>query len=303
MTRHLRGDKFVNRYRITGNLTTKSPLHIGSGTSMSEEADVEGETTQVTQIIRDHRGLPVIPGSALKGVMRHWLLQVLGGLDGNWAATHTYSNDDLDESMDIQTQQIDRVKNEFSLLELLFGTPWHAGKIDVWDCPCITTAIAGVADDDLTRWSSETLTYQETSVAIDPETGTAAEHLLYTAEVVPEGVQFQVNLCGQNLDDLEIGMLLLALQAFNSEIWPLTIGARSGRGYGRMTYQADAVYRLDASQVENWVQRTIECYGMPRSKQPDSGFYSLDCLSDEQADTLRKDALEAFKAEAGGQHV
>jgi len=31
MTNLLKGDAFLNRYRITGTLTTLSPLHIGSG--------------------------------------------------------------------------------------------------------------------------------------------------------------------------------------------------------------------------------------------------------------------------------
>jgi len=31
MTNQLKGDAFSNRYRITGTLTTLSPLHIGTG--------------------------------------------------------------------------------------------------------------------------------------------------------------------------------------------------------------------------------------------------------------------------------
>jgi len=297
MTKHLRGDSFVNRYRITGTLTSRSPLHIGSGFCEPGEPNEQGEATKVNLIARDFRGLPYIPGSALKGVMRHWLLHVLGGLAGNWADTNSYSNDELDDNGNIQDQQLEKVRSSFSWLELLFGTPWHAGKIDVWDCPCITTVQS--ANDALTNWSPDRLTYQETSVAIDPETGTAAEHLLYTSEVVPEGISFQVSICGQNLDDLEIGMLLLALQAFNSEIYPLSLGAKAGRGYGRMSYARDAIHRLSTDQVDAWVTKTIASYGQPPQDQPDAGFYGLDRLEQEQEQALLKDALGAFVSELG----
>src|SRR5690606_4741622 len=93
-------DNFLNRYRITGTLKTLSPLHIGTG---EESEDLYGEDERkrlmkrvgklpaVSTVMRDHRGKPLIPGSSLRGVLRHWLLDVLRGVGSRWAETRDYA--------------------------------------------------------------------------------------------------------------------------------------------------------------------------------------------------------------------
>ena len=79
----LKGDEFLNRYRIEGTLTTTSPLHIGTGEarteSLPEDQSRPDEEHHVDEIARDWRGLPYLPGSALRGVLRHYLWHIFHG--------------------------------------------------------------------------------------------------------------------------------------------------------------------------------------------------------------------------------
>jgi len=62
------------RARITGKLRVLSPLHVGSGRkgSMATDDSLEASSAEFTLglVLRDGRGLPYIPGSSLKGVLR-----------------------------------------------------------------------------------------------------------------------------------------------------------------------------------------------------------------------------------------
>ena len=320
MTKLLKGSTFKNRYRITGQLKTLSPLHIGTGeeseTRMgkaaqdapqeekkppkkaggssvaSEFAAFMGITDdeekkppkkkdvipKVSTVIKDAYGKPFIPGSSLRGVMRHWLLHVLRGISPRWAM-------DLDVTtertlLDLgQEEQIDKIVDEFSLLQLMFGTSFNAGKIEVWDANCVTQSL-DVANSPL-KWDKQSLTYVDTSVAIDPNTGTALDRLLYQTEVVPQGVVFDLNIVGQNLSEEEVGLLLLALQGFNSAIYPIRIGARNGRGYGRVEFIPGDIYCLDDGQMSNWIQESIQGLSFEHGNQPgasltgNAGYFGL----------------------------
>lgn len=297
MIHQLKGDVFSNRYRITGTLTTISPLHIGTGDERPMEFRNEeekkktlekaGKIPSISTIITDYRGKPLIPGSTLRGVLRNWLLTVLEGVGAQWAAERDYRDEGL---LDLdQAKQIHSVRNTFSRLELLFGTPLNAGKVEVWDAPCSTGDLR--SGDTLLGWDNTRLTYVDTSLAIDPARGTAKKKLLYKADVVPPGVTFELNLVAQNLSDEELGLLLLALEGFNSQIYPIQVGARGGRGYGRLRFEMASIYRLESGDVTNWLKKMLE---EASTAEAPTGYFGLPKLSDaEQEQKIRavKDKL------------
>ncbi|GIK38055.1 MAG: hypothetical protein BroJett011_18880 [Chloroflexota bacterium] len=303
MEKILKGEDFENRYRITGQLKTLSPLHIGTGEetdavySEQERSKLNerlGKAPLVSMVMKDGAGKPIIPGSALKGIMRHWLLNILVGIGPAWATTRDFEKEPLADLS--QKQQIETVKSDFSWLEILFGTPFHEGKIEVWDACCLTKSVA--APDGLLHWNDKSLTYIDTSVAIDPATGTAIEHLLYKTEVVPPGVLFDFNLAGQNLSETELGLILLALQGFNSTIYPIRIGARGGRGYGRVQFIPGPVYRLEKGNVKDWIKGAIEGFSLNYSnvdtsaskfEGKDAGYYTLPQLGEAEQKKLITD--------------
>ncbi|MGB5101598.1 MAG: RAMP superfamily CRISPR-associated protein [Methanothrix sp.] len=298
MTNQLKGDAFSNRYRITGTLTAVSPLHIGTGDDRPMEFRSEeegkkiiekaGKVPRISTIITDHRGKPLIPGSTLRGVLRNWLLTVLEGIGTQWAVERDYS-----ELLDLdQAKQIQQVKDTFSHLELLFGTPLNAGKVEVWDAMCITGDLQ-IANDRLLGWDGTRLTYVDTSVAIDPARGIAKDKLLYKADVVPPGVTFELNIAAQNLSDEELGLVLLALDGFNSQIYPIQVGARGGRGYGRMDFKMGAIYRLECDGVKKWIKETLQARTTDKAPAGYFGLPKLDEAEQEQKIKEVKDKLIA----------
>ena len=306
MEKLLKGEEFHNRYRFTGCITTQSPLHIGTGEqSDAVYSDDEREellasldkVPLVSIIAKDAVGKPSIPGSTIRGVMRHWLLSVFSGVGMRWAATRDYRNNALTDLS--QADQIQQVKEEFSMLELLFGTPFHEGKIEFWDANCTTDEIS--TSDSLLTWNPKSLTYIDTSVAIDPSTGTAIENLLYKAEVVPPGVKFEINIVGQNLSDEEIGMILFALEGFNSQIYPIRLGARGGRGYGRVKFVLEDVYFLPRTDLQQWVNACLDRFGAT-SEDDLAGYFSLPKLNEEKVSELLDKIRTHMKAAIGGQH-
>lgn len=305
MTNQLKGDAFSNRYRITGTLTTLSPLHIGTGEERPMEFSSEdernkfvekvGKIPNISTIITDHRGKPLIPGSTLRGVLRNWMLTVLEGIGKEWAKE--LSDDEKKHLLDSdQAKQIHEVKEKFSLLELIFGTSFNSGKVEVWDAICRTSDIQSM-DDNLLGWDGSRLTYVDTSVAIDPARGTAMDKLLYKADIVPPGVEFELNLAAQNLSDEELGLLLLALEGFNSQIFPIQVGARGGRGYGRMEFKMEAIYRLEQDGVKEWIKNALQAEGTDTTL---SGYFGLPKLTEAEQKQKIKDVKDKLIAAIGG---
>ncbi len=309
MTKLLKGDPFVNRYRFTGTLTTCSPLHVGTGTTLrSDEAKKRCKSDaeippEISAVIKDYRGKPLIPGSALRGVMRHWLLSILlAGFGDQWAYLRNYEDASLTDLS--QKEQIEAVRREFSWLELLFGTPFHEGKIEVWDADCKTGIVP--SNDTLLGWDENALTYIDTSVAINPATGTALENLLYNVEVVPPGVTFEFNLVGQNLADEEIGLVLLALQGFNSRVYPIRVGARTGRGYGQLKFSPGPVYGLKQENLKQWVTQMANGFGTGdateamEGENDAAGYFALPKLPEAEQKRLIAAAKAALKPKTEG---
>ena len=305
MDKLLKGEDFQSRYRFNGQLKTLSPLHVGTGEERDDlfsEKECErlkernGKVPLVSTVMKDAHGKPLIPGSSLRGVMRHWLFNVLAGMGEEWAKERKYTDPAWDDLT--QEQQIQAVKTEFSWLEILFGTPFHEGKIEVWDAMCVTPSLG--SPDNLLHWNSESLTYIDTSVAIDPATGTAIEHLLYKTEVVPPGVVFEFNLVGQNLSDIEVGLVLMALQAFNSDIYPIRVGARGGRGYGLMRFDPGPIYRLEKEGLKDWISGILHNLD---GEEEAAGYYALPQLDKAAQKELIQHVKTTLSSSLEGNHV
>ena len=63
-----------NRWRIEGYLTTKSPLHVGSGFVTTHPDLGDGnDLIEITAVQTDVNGCAYIPGTSIKGTIRSWL--------------------------------------------------------------------------------------------------------------------------------------------------------------------------------------------------------------------------------------
>ena len=101
----------------------------------------------------------------------------------------------------------------------LFGSPWFASRIQISDL---------YVDKDL--WFDQ---YQiRNGVAIDRDTGTAKDGMLYDYEVVPFGTRFGCEIMVENAEPWQLGMLMLGIRPF--EVGEITVGGGSSRGLGKV---------------------------------------------------------------------
>ncbi len=293
------------RIRLEGTLTATSPTHIGTGETRpvdrkgkNGDKDAAPASTDISMIARDCSNKPHLPGSALRGVVRNYLLQIFRSLPGNIAREEadSYFEDVVAKAKADEKKQDDLYQDEYnkaSLLEKVFGTTLWAGKIEFWDASA-TSKIDGKCFKDK-DWDQERQCYLVRSVAIDPVTGAAEAHKLYTFEVAPAGLSYNVNIVGQKLDEKELGMLLFALNGFNSGIYPLTIGAMSGRGFGQMSFTLDKLYVLDDSP------EAVQAWAVLASEHDHAGYCGLpEKSADMQAliDTFKQQFVNAIQQES-----
>jgi CRISPR/Cas system CSM-associated protein Csm3 (group 7 of RAMP superfamily) len=290
------------RIRLEGTLTATSPTHIGTGETRpvdrkgkNGDKDAAPESTDISMIARDCSGLPYVPGSAIRGVVRNYLLQIFRSLPGNFAREKDFEPVLADAKAANKNQDVlfKEQYDEASLLEKVFGTPLWAGNIECWDASA-TGKIDGSRFKDK-EWDDGRQCYLIRSVAIDPVTGAAEAHKLYTFEVAPAGLSYNVNIVGQKLDEKELGMLLFALNGFNSGIYPLTIGAMSGRGFGRMSFTLDKLYVLDDSP------EAVQAWAVQASEHDHAGYCGLpEKSADMQAliDTFKQQFANAIQQES-----
>lgn len=248
----------LNRWRIKGILATDTPLHIGDGNTIhhpeltvSDSSDEKGETKkliEISSVATDSSGRAYIPGVTLKGNLRSWLT--------------------LNQT-------------EKNLVESVFG--WEdqnddqskGGKAEFCDAYSVEESGQMIS---VPYWRTERLTGVTASVAIDRPARTASYRRLFHEEFVPQGIRFQIIITGQDLEDDEVGLLLFALNGFNNQSNPVTIGADTGNGWGRFTWTATPeISCFTKDNIQKWLE----------SKAPAIGYAALEPLSSErQAELL-----------------
>ncbi|RME26836.1 MAG: hypothetical protein D6798_05865 [Deltaproteobacteria bacterium] len=261
--RFLPGPRIYNLVRIEGTLTTKTPLHIGSGEQASTgETDAEGRprnnlkpvllevpTAGATSRRSDHGGWPpdgcrpFIPGSSLKGVLRSWCEQLLAPWGDDAACVggdQRLSTRDLEEHLRDRRSQAteeqrsapgfddrvraDLLRQQVDLVSGVFGTGRWRGKVEVGP-----GRVQG-------RARARDLLARLPRVAIDPVLGAAEDGKLFFVEVVRPGTEFSIQLRLRNVRRWEVGLLALALESLNDPDFPTRIGAHTQQGLGQVTW-------------------------------------------------------------------
>ncbi|WP_298820649.1 type III CRISPR-associated RAMP protein Csx7 [Chloroflexus sp.] len=197
-----------NRLTVRGDLVSLTGLRIGAG----RETNIIGNDLPV---IRDALGRPFIPGSSLKGSFR----AQLEGLIRSVTEHQVRDFDAIEKQMrngiaDLPEEDIWR---HSTMIELTFGAPWLAGRL--------------LFKDALVRsdfWFNQFEV--RNGVALNRDTETIEQGLLYDYEVVPAGTRFDFELVLENGADWQLGMVILGLQPWlRGEI---QIGGFRSRGLG-----------------------------------------------------------------------
>jgi len=222
--------QFENRWLIAATLRMKTALSVGSRASLLPAGSD-------LPVIKTPEGVPFIPGSSLKGVVRTYVERVLRTLDGmntQHPGQRLWACDPLDEDRRCVTGAQKKAlfeqagEDDARFTELiwqhsctacrLFGSPWLASRVAFQD--------AMLAN----RESLLRLTEVRDGVGIDRDLGSAKTGIKYDFETVPAGAEFGITIVVENAEEWEVGLLLLALKAI--EKGELPIGGKTTRGPG-----------------------------------------------------------------------
>lgn len=211
-----------NRLVVRGNLVALTALRIGAGRS----SNIIGNDLPV---LRDALNAPFVPGASLKGAFRARVESLIRAVHDDQARDLPGIEEHMRDAMIplIQANRTDendsglseKIWNKSTLIDLTFGAPWVAGRIFFKD-----------ALVDRKLWFDQ---YEiRNGVALNRDTETVEQGLLYDYEVVPAGVRFDFELMVENAAPWQLGMVLLALRPWQNG--DVQIGGFRSRGLGHI---------------------------------------------------------------------
>jgi len=247
-------ERFASRTVIHATLEMQTALSVGG------RASLEPTGTDLP-VVRNADGLPFIPGSSLKGVVRAQMERVLRSVPPSlgFAACDPLSapcvpNQDKDQiSQDIgrliENKQLPEYQGEQEFSQRLwkktctvcrlFGSPWIASRLAFKD-----TFLRNAEDLPVT-------TQVRDGVGIDRDLGAARTGIKYDFEVVVPGAQFDIEIVAENVEPWELGLLLAILRPW--EEGHLAIGGKSTRGPGWGKLQSVSVHRAEQQDLLNYL--------------------------------------------------
>lgn len=216
MSSHTQDTKlgFLGKLLLEASLTCETGLHIGAGKGTLEIGGADNP------VAKDSFGRPYLPGSSLRGAMRHNLEIALDALKPDELVTLSRRR-----GQEIRIHQTDRPNDEICLI---FGSSNSAGRLIVSDArldpESITPQMREYLDEELTEVKSET--------AIDRLT---AQSSARTLERVPAGARFHVRLIFDVRCEEDKELLPFLLQALRL-IEDAGLGGGRSRGSGRVAF-------------------------------------------------------------------
>ena len=237
-------DKFISKTIVKGDVVAVKPVHIGV-----KESGIEPIATD-SPVLKDSRGLPVIPGSSLKGVLRSRVEAILSnpGLK-EWRACNIVDR----ENACLKNEYIEKIRTQSKgdnkvLAEdiyekscdvcKLFGSNFMASKIHLMDM----------------YFRGEEIEYEiRDGVGIDRDTETSRTSAKYDFEVVPAGAVFEFQITAENLDEKQEKLFELILKLLREG--ELSVGGMVSRGFGLIRLENEEKKRIDSKNL-------AEVYGL-----------------------------------------
>jgi CRISPR-associated protein Csm3 len=244
--------QFDNRWLITATLRMKTALSVGSRASLLPAGSD-------LPVIKTPEGVPFIPGSSLKGVVRTYVERVLRTLDGmntQHPGQRLWACDPLDEKQRCviakccdhcegckgnccsdcnrcKNCMVQRATRNNRLDDSLFVqelSQRSCTACQLFGSPWLASRVAFQDAMLANRESLLRLTEVRDGVGIDRDLGSAKTGIKYDFETVPAGAEFGITIVVENAEEWEVGLLLLALEAMKRGELP--IGGKTTRGPG-----------------------------------------------------------------------
>ncbi len=216
--------------RITWDfkITTKSPLHIGSG----EDDGLKSDSKKVIRIMYKGVETPYIPGSSLKGVIRSEVERLLRSSNSLYACNPLDNKDACGQRILKQDKKI--TKKSFNQLDSVLKT--RISKND--DGICVACQMFGthmfrgsVLISDALPSSSIGINVK-TSTAISRKNGNVSRGALFSNEYVTPNSEFTGKIQILGNDTIHIAYLAAALQNINQGF--VRLGGFSTKGFGEV---------------------------------------------------------------------
>lgn len=241
-------DKLLNKYIITGNIKTTTGIYIGGNTNIFEPHDIDNV------VIKDINGLPFIPGSSLKGVLRSHLEKILKGIGKDVCSVPNLCSDKFKtkEARDnilneIKRENKDKAEsNELKLVsekiysELcevchLFGSGVSASKLLIRDLKVIESSFKG---------------YEiRSGNAIDRDKNKTIKGALYEIETIPADTLFDMKMVLENPDERDLNNIAFLLKSM--EEGDISIGGNISRGLGGFVLENCKIQYINKDNLIN----------------------------------------------------
>jgi len=216
-------DVFSNRWEITGKITLVTPLRIGGGQNAGAYS-LSQSPVLLSYDAHTQTAQPYLPGSSLKGVLRSTMERIIRTLN--------------EKKSCIAVGEIRAVNNVLCGKSdcvpcSIFGSQKSGASIRVLDAHlCDDVRFGDVLDERphcATMYDSRSDPYEMQMVLRGnfkvPKT------ILRMEEVVAANTSFYLNINIDNVNDRDIGLLMLALEEFNYKRCHLGGGVSRGHGF------------------------------------------------------------------------
>lgn len=215
---------YGERIEIEFDVVTLSPLHVGSAeTPVSTKTIEEGEA-EIAPIQKDARGLPLIPGSTLKGALR----DIVRRDERYRTAVEDLFGAPLNDAKDGEGPTPPPERS---------GRP---GRVTVFAAPLRSEGKMSKrreAETERRSIAGRDFGYVVAQTAIDGTSGTADANKLFKSEVVAKGAVFRLRIdFAGTLADLDgpAGEALIAALAALTDKDGVPVGRGKGDGNGRL---------------------------------------------------------------------
>ncbi|GAB4405934.1 MAG: CRISPR-associated RAMP protein Csx7 [Anaerolineales bacterium] len=247
--------EFNNRCWIGAILEMATALAVGS------RASLEPTGTDMP-VVKGPDGLPFIPGSSLKGVFRFQTERILRAWNKRpdlWACDPladpcvgpARKAELWEEAEEDDAAFAEKAFAESCTACRLFGSPWFAGRVAFKDAFLCN-------EHDL-----PVVTQIRDGVGIDRDLGAARTGVKYDFETVVPGACFAVEIVTENLEDWEIGLLLMVVRMW--EEGDIAVGGKTTRGTGWGRLKGLSIRRVDADNLLDYLADR-----KTRSESPDT---------------------------------
>lgn len=220
-------DKFTNRFEIEGELEAVTAIHVGTAQKGM------GILAHRQSFYRNSQGLPIIPGSSLKGAMRSFLERYLASELGKTVFPGGNICTPEKPCIGENIPEEEKPKNDKEWGEYLFDK--EKGKL------CVICRLFGTKESSAKLYIRDARVLEETfdnayeirsGNSIDRDLGISTGGFKYEVELVPEGTRFSFKMILENIDKAEENCVKLLMRALENSMIP--IGGMKTRGLGEM---------------------------------------------------------------------